>query len=311
MTEHEPAGALSAGRVLSGRGTAWKEGAIAALLAVCAGVSALVTVGIVLVLLRETVTFFSQVSPWEFLTGTRWTPLFQEKHFGVLPLLAGSVLVMVGAGLVALPAGLLTGIYLSEYAGPRLRSALKPALQVLAGIPTVVYGYFALTFVTPLLRLLFPGVGLFNAASAALVVGIMILPTVATLSEDALRGVPGGLREAAYALGANRTEVVTRVVLPAGLSGVLASFVVALSRAFGETMVVSMAAGASPRLTLNPLDSIQTLTAYIVQVGQGGVASGSLAYHTLFAVGTTLFVLTLAMNVLGRWVGGRFREERA
>ncbi len=280
---------------------------MAGLLGLCAGISALVTVGIVLILLSETVAFFSQVSLWEYLTETRWTPLFQEKHFGILPLLTGSVLVTVGAGIVALPAGLLTAIFLSEYAGPGLRAALKPVLEVLAGIPTVAYGYFALTFVTPLLRSFLPGTGIFNAASAALVVGVMILPMVSSLSEDALRAVPQRLREGAYALGANRMEVTTRVVVPAGLSGVLASFVLALSRAFGETMVVSIAAGNSPRLTLNPLDTIQTLTAYIVQVTQGGITSGSLAYRTLFAVGTTLFVFTLGMNLLGQWIRTRFR----
>jgi len=277
-------------------------------LGACAGVSALVTLGLVLVLTSETVAFFSQVSLWEFLTATRWTPLFREKHFGILPLLSGSVLVALGAAALAIPAGVLSAVYLSEYASRRARAVLKPLLEVLAGIPTVVYGYVALTLVTPVLRVLFPGTGVFNAASAAVVVGIMILPTVMSLSEEAFRAVPRHLREAAFSLGATRMEVATRVVVPAGLSGVLASCILALSRALGETMAVTIAAGSSPHLTLNPLEAVQTLTAYIAQAGMGSPAAGSLEYRTLFAVGMTLFALTLVMNLLGQWVRGRFRE---
>ena len=278
------------------------------LLGFCAAVSVLLTVGIVLVLTTETMGFFSQVSVWEFVTGTRWAPLFQEKSFGILPLLWGSMAVALGASLLALPLGVLSALYLSEYATPGARALLKPLLEVLAGIPTVVYGYLALTLVTPMLRALFPGTGIFNAASASVVVGIMILPTVMTLSEEAFRGVPRSLREAAFSLGATKMEVATRVVLPAGLSGVLASFLLALSRAMGETMAVTIAAGSSPQLTLNPLDAVQTLTAYIAQVGMGSPAAGTLEYRTLFAVGMTLFLLTLAMNLLGQWVRSRFRE---
>lgn len=285
-----------------------RERLVAWVLGLCAAVSALLTVGIVLVLASETVGFFSQVSLWEFFTGTRWAPLFQEKSFGILPLLSGSVLVALGASVLALPLGVLSAIYLSEYATPGVRAVLKPLLEVLAGIPTVVYGYVALTLVTPALRALFPGIGVFNAASASVVVGIMILPTVMSLSEEAFRAVPRGLREAAFGLGATKMEVATRVVVPAGLSGVLASFFLAISRAFGETMAVTIAAGNSPNLTLNPLDAVQTMTAYIAQVGMGSPAAGTLEYRTLFAVGMTLFLLTLVMNVLGHWVRNRFRE---
>jgi phosphate transport system permease protein len=263
-----------------------------------------VTFAIVAILLSETIGFFSEVSVWEFLTETRWTPLFREKHFGILPLLVSSIQVAIGACLLALPAGLLTAVFLSEYAGGRLRSILKPALEVLAGIPTVVYGYFALTFVTPMLRWAFPGIGTFNALSASIVLGIMVLPTVSSLSEDALRRVPKGLREAAFGLGASKVDVVTRVVIPAGMPGVLASFVLALSRAFGETMVVTIAAGNSPNLGLNPLESVQTMTAYIVQVGLGDTGSGT-EYRTLFAVAMALFAITLGMN----WIGQRIRSR--
>ena len=286
-----------------------KEAIIGAVLFSCAAASTLVTVGIVAVLLGETVSFLSQVSIVEFLTDTRWTPLFQEKHFGILPLAAGSFMVAFGAGLLALPVGLLTAIFLSEYAGARLRGVLKPTLEILAGIPTVVYGYFALTFVTPVLRSLIPETDIFNAAAGAIVVGIMIIPTVASLSEDAIRAVPHALREGAYGLGATKLEVSTRVVVPAALSGIIASFILAISRAVGETMAVTIAAGNLPNLTLNPLESIQTMTAYIVQASLGDTPHGSIAYQTLFAVGMTLFVITLAMNLVSQWVLSRFREE--
>ena len=285
-----------------------KETAIGWLLFACAGVSTLVTAGIVFVLLRETLTFFAQVSPIEYLTGTEWTPQFQEKHFGVLPLMAGSVLIAAGAAIVAVPTGVLTAIYLSEYARERTRAVLKPTLEVLAGIPTVVYGYFALTFVTPLIRRVLPETDIFNAASAAIVVGIMIIPTISSLSEDALRAVPRPLREAAFGLGATKLEVSLRVVLPAALSGVIASFILGVSRAIGETMAVAIAAGNLAQLTLNPLESIQTMTAFIVQVSLGDTPQGTIVYQTLFAVAFTLFLITLAMNILSQWVMGRFRE---
>lgn len=287
-----------------------KERLIHAALAFCAGVSALVTILTVLVLFTEALGFFTRVSVWEFLTETRWTPSFREKHFGILPLLSGSLLVAGVAGIVALPTGLLAAIFLSEHAGTGLRNLLKPLLEVLAGIPTVVYGYFAVTFVTPALRFLFPSAGIFNAASAGIVVGIMILPMVTSLSEDALRAVPRHLRDAAHALGATSTEVSIRVVVPAGASGILASFILALSRALGETMVVSMAAGNSPQMTLNPLESVQTMTAFILQGGLGAMSFGSLEYQTLFAVGMVLFLITMAMNLASQWVLARFRGGR-
>jgi phosphate transport system permease protein len=286
-----------------------KEQAITVVLFLCAAISTLVTVGVVAVLLRETLSFFGEVSMLEFLTDTRWEPMFQEKHFGVMPLLAGSLMVAGGAAVLALPVGLLTAIFLSEYAGSRTREVLKPLLEVLAGIPTVVYGYFALTFVTPLLRTVFPGTDVFNAASASIVVGIMIIPTVSSLSEDALRAVPAALREGAYGLGATKLEVSTRVVVPAALSGIIAAFILAISRAIGETMAVTIAAGNLPNLTLNPLESIQTMTAYIVQASLGDTPQGTMVYRTLFAVGMTLFLITLAMNVFSQWVLSRFREE--
>jgi len=284
------------------------EKVIGGVLFAASAVSILTTVGIVLVLLVEAGGFFMEVSPWEFLTGTRWAPLFRDQSFGVLPLVAGSVLVAVGAALVALPVGLAAAVYLSEYAPERLRRVIKPALEILAGIPTVVYGYFALTFVTPIIRTFFPDANIFNAASASIVVGIMIIPMVSSLSEDAMRAVPDALREGAYALGATRYEVATRTVVPAALSGVVASFILAISRAIGETMAVTIAAGATPNMTLNPLESIQTMTAYIVQVSQGETPYGTLEYRTIFAVGLLLFLITLAMNVASNTILKRFRE---
>jgi len=286
-----------------------KESVIGALLFACAAASTLVTLGVVFVLLRETITFFADVSIIDFLTDTRWEPMFQEQHFGVMPLLVGSVMVAGGAAVIALPVGLMTAIFLCEYSPPRLRRMLKPALEILAGIPTVVYGYFALTFITPLLRVFLPETEIFNAASASIVVGIMIIPTVSSLSEDALRAVPDALREGAYGLGATKLEVSTRVVVPAALSGVIASFILAVSRAIGETMAVTIAAGNMANLTLNPFESIQTMTAYIVQASLGDTPQGTTAYQTLFAVAMTLFLITLVMNVMSQWVLSRFREE--
>ncbi|UCC48889.1 MAG: phosphate ABC transporter permease subunit PstC, partial [Gemmatimonadota bacterium] len=233
---------------------------------------------------------------------------FKPQHFGVLPLVGGSLMVAVGASLIALPVGLASAIYLAEYAPERVRKMLKPMLEILAGIPTVVYGYFALTFITPMMRGVVPSTGVFNAASAAIVVGIMIIPMVASLSEDALYAVPRHLREASYGLGATKFETITRVVVPAALSGIVASFILAISRAIGETMAVTLAAGATPKLTINPLESIQTMTAYIVQVSLGDTPFGTIEYKTIFAVGLLLFTITLAMNVLSRAVLRRFRE---
>jgi phosphate transport system permease protein len=271
-------------------------------------ISMLTTLGIVAVLLYEAVGFFRDVSLIDFLTGTRWAPLFKPQSFGVIPLLVGSLLVALGAAVIALPVGLASAIYLSEYASPRTKRIVKPALEVLAGVPTVVYGYFALTFVTPMLRVFWPNTDIFNAASASIVMGIMIIPLVASLSEDAMSAVPRALREGAYALGATKLEVATRTVVPAALSGIVASFILAISRALGETMIVTIAAGATPNLTLNPLRSVQTMTAYIVQVSMGEVAVGSVEYKTIFAVGLSLFAMTLAMNAVSIYVLRRFRE---
>lgn len=277
-------------------------------LLICATVSILTTLGIVLTLLRETILFFQQVSIVEFFTETRWTPLFASKKFGIWPLVNGTVLVAAGAMIIALPLGLLAAIYMSEYASENMRRILKPILEVLAGIPTVVYGYFALLFVTPLLKSIFPQTQTFNGASASIVMGFMILPMVASISEDALSAVPRSLRDAAYALGATKLEVSTQIVVPAALSGISASFILAVSRAIGETMIVAIAAGQQPKLTLNPLESIETMTAYIVQVSLGDTPQQSLAYLTIFAVGAMLFLMTLVMNVISHFLTRRFRE---
>ncbi len=272
-------------------------------------VSILTTVGIVFSLLSQAFGFFREIGVWEFLTGTRWAPILIPQSFGVLPLVAGTLMVSIIAAAVAVPVGLATAIFLSEYAPDRVRRVLKPILEVLAGIPTVVYGYFALTFVTPLIQIVFKDMLVFNALSAGLVMGLMIIPMVSSLSEDAMLSVPRSLREAAYALGATRLEVALRVVVPAALSGIVAAFILAMSRAVGETMLVTIAAGATPKLTLNPLESIQTMTAYIVQLSLGETPHGSLEYNTIFAVGLLLFFMTLAMNLLGHWVVRRWKEQ--
>lgn len=279
------------------------------LLFLCAAVSVLTTIGIVYTLFSETWNFFSRVNIADFLFGTRWSPLIQPKEFGILPLIGGTLLVTLIACLVAIPIGLASAIYLSEYAPDRVRKIVKPILEVLAGVPTIVYGYFALTFVTPIIREIFPSTGVFNALSAGIVVGIMIIPMVSSLSEDAMTAVPRSLRHGAYALGATRFEVALKIVVPAALSGIVSSAVLAFSRAIGETMIVTVAAGATPNLTLNPLESIQTMTAYIVQVSLGDTPHGSIEYGTIFAVGMTLFIITFLLNILALWVARRFREE--
>jgi len=271
--------------------------------------SILITAGIIFVLLFETAAFLREVSLGEFLFGTVWTPLFFDKHFGVLPLVTGTLLASGIAMLVALPAGLMTAVYLSEYAPSTVRRAVKPILEILAGVPTVVYGYFALLFVTPLLQSVVPGLAGFNALSPGIVMGIMILPLVSSLSEDALRSVPNGLREGAYALGATRMEAALRVVLPAAFSGISAACVLAVSRAIGETMIVAIAAGQQPRLTLDPRVPVETMTAYIVQVSLGDTPGGTIEYRTIFAVGMLLFVSTFVLNLFSNWLRERFREE--
>jgi len=284
-----------------------KERIVLVLCFAAALVSVITTFGIIFILVQESYGFFQKVSPVEFFTGTEWAPLFRPQRFGILPLAAGTFLVTFLAGLFALPAGLLAAIYLSEYASPRTRNILKPALEVLAGIPTVVYGFFGLFTVTPILRHFFPGVQVFNAASGAIVVGIMILPLVSSLCEDALTAVPRSLREGAYALGATKMEVTLRIVVPAALSGISAAYILAISRAVGETMAVTLAAGATPKMTLNPAESIQTMTAYIVQVSLGDTPFGTTAYQTIFAVGLTLFGITLVLNILAQRLVKRFR----
>ena len=274
----------------------------------CATLSILTTVAILVTLIYQASSFFFEVSLWEFLTGTRWTPILKPRAYGVLPLVSGTLLVTLIAAAVALPIGLMTAIFLSEYAPDKIRRIIKPILEILAGIPTVVYGYFALTFVTPLLQGIFDNLIIFNALSAGLVMGVMIIPMVSSLSEDAMMSVPRSLREAAYALGATRYEVSLRVIVPAALSGIIAAFILALSRAIGETMLVTIAAGATPRMSFDPMESIQTMTAYIVQLSLGEAAVGSLEYNTIFAVGLLLFVMTFVMNLLGFWVVRRFRE---
>lgn len=285
------------------------ETLIPKILFIFAFITILTTVGIVFILFFESFSFFKEVSIIEFLTGTKWTPLFEPKNFGILPLLSGTFLITGIASLVAIPIGLGSAIYLSEYAPERVRAIVKPILEILAGVPTIVYGYFALTFVTPFLRNFFPEMDVFNGLSAGIVVGIMIIPMVSSLSEDAMRAVPKSIRAGAYALGSTKYEVSTKVVVPAALSGITSSFVLAISRAIGETMVVTIAAGGTPNLTLNPLESIQTMTAYIVQIALGDVQQGSIEYKTIFAVGASLFVITLIMNLIAQYITNKYREE--
>jgi phosphate transport system permease protein len=277
----------------------------------CALLSVATTAGIIVVLAVETFAFLREVPITDFLFGTEWTPLFATPRFGVLPLVMGTVLVSAIAMLVALPTGLLSAIYLSEYADPRVRRVIKPVLEILAGVPTVVYGYFALLFVTPLLQRFIPGLAGFNALGPGIVMGIMILPLVSSLSEDAMQGVPRGLREGSYALGATKMQTSLRVVLPAAFSGITAAFILAASRAIGETMIVAIAAGQQPRLTWNPMVPIETMTAYIVQVSLGDTPQGTLEYRTIFAVGMLLFLGTFVLNLISAWLRARYREEYA
>jgi phosphate transport system permease protein len=295
--------------VIRGRARRLLEFVIERVLFLSAAGSILVTLGIILVLLFETAAFLRDVSIVEFLFGTVWTPLFSDKHFGVLPLVTGTLLASGIAMAVALPAGLMTAIYLSEYAPAAVRRTVKPVLEVLAGVPTVVYGYFALLFVTPVLQKFVPGLAGFNALGPGIVMGIMILPLVSSLSEDALRSVPNGLREGAYALGATRMEAALRVVVPGAFSGISAACVLAVSRAIGETMIVAIAAGQQPRLTLDPRVPIETMTAFIVQVSLGDTPAGTIEYRTIFAVGMLLFVSTFVLNLFSNLLRERFREE--
>jgi phosphate transport system permease protein len=286
----------------------WGEDVVKVVLALCALVSVATTVGIVVALFVPAIEFFREVSIVDFLTGTTWAPLFEPPAFGVQPLVAGTFLVVVCACLVCIPFGLGAAIYMSEYARPRARKFLKPALEVLAGIPTVVYGYFALIVVGPLLKDLGLITGVQSAVSAGLVMGVMLLPTVASVSEDAMAAVPRDLRDGAYALGSTKYQVATRIVVPAAISGIIASFVLGISRAVGETMIVLIAAGGQPNFTWNPLEAVQTMTAFIAATGQGDVPTGSLEYKTIFAVGAALFVMTLVMNLISIRLVRKYRE---
>ena len=286
-----------------------KEKLIEWLLKSSAVVTILTTVGIIWVLLSESYSFFQEVSLLDFLTDTEWTPLFAIKHFGIMPLIAGTLLTTFIAVSVALPLGLTIAVYLSEYAPKRFRKIVKPMLEVLAAVPTVVYGFFALMVVTPFLQKLIPGMAGFNALSAGIVMGIMIIPFVSSLSEDALQAVPKSLRNASYGLGSTRFQTAFKVMVPAASSGIVVSVILAFSRAIGETMIVAIAAGQQPRLTANPLVPIETITAYIVQVSLGDVPHGSLEYKTIFAAGMTLFVFTFILNNISFWVRKKFREQ--
>ena len=285
----------------------WSERIPEVLLAACGLVTILTTVGILAVLAFESAAFLREVGLIRFLFDTQWTPLFADKHFGIWPLLSGTLLTSFIAIAVALPLGLMSAIFMSELTHARYRSILKPALEVLAGVPTIVYGYFALVVVTPLLQSLIPDLAGFNALSAGLVMGIMITPMIASLAEDALYAVPRSLREAAYALGATRVATIWRVVVPAALGGIGASVILALSRAVGETMIVAIAAGQEPRLTIDPRVPVETMTAYIVQVSMGDIPAGTLEYRTIFAVGSALFVMTFAMNFVSHRILRRAR----
>ena len=308
MATHDPSAGAQPVLRLSASRRRWSESVVKASLAVCALISIATTVGIVVALVEPAIEFFREINFIDFITGTRWAPLFSNSDFGVVPLLTGTFSVTIWATLVCIPFGLGAAIYLSEYASPRVRRVLKPALEVLAGVPTVVFGYFALLFVAPLLVDIGIDVSTFSALAAGLVVGVMVIPTVASLSEDAMNAVPMDLRSGAYALGATRMKVAVRVVVPAAISGIIASFVLAISRIVGETMIVLIAAGQQPTLTLDPKRGVETMTAFIGATGQGDVPTGSVEYKTIFAVGLTLFVITFVMNVVSIRLVRKYRE---
>ena len=285
-----------------------KERVIELALFVAASVSVFTTVGIVVILLGESFSFFQHVSLWLFLTDTQWTPLFSDAHYGIMPLLSGTLVSSGIALLVAIPLGTIIAVYLSEFAPFAVREAAKPFLELLGGIPTIVYGYFALVFVTPLLQIVFPSLPGFNLLSAGLVMGIMIIPYVSSLSEDAMRAVPMSLREGSYAMGATRFQTAIRVITPAAFSGIAAAYILGISRAVGETMIVAIAAGMQPNLTWNPMEPAATITSYIVQVALGDLPHGSLGYQTIFAAGLTLALITLFFNVMGHMLRKRYRQ---
>lgn len=286
-----------------------QEKIIEKVLAACALITILTTVGIILILTVEAYAFFQEVSIIEFLTATKWTPLFTNKSYGILPLLSGTFLTTVIAIIVALPTGLIIAVYLNEYASQRLRKLLKPMLEILAVVPTVVYGFFALMIVTPFLKVFFPELSGFNALSPGIVMGIMIIPFVSSLSEDALSSVPNSLRQASFGMGSTKFQTAFRVMVPAASSGIIVSAILALSRAVGETMIVAIAAGMQPRFSLDPTVPIQTITAYIVQVSMGDVPHGSMAYKTIFAAGITLFIFTFILNNISYWIKERYQQK--
>ncbi|PIS38155.1 MAG: phosphate ABC transporter permease subunit PstC [Nitrospirae bacterium CG08_land_8_20_14_0_20_52_24] len=285
-----------------------KETAIEAVLLLCAFFSVFITLSIVFILSYESFGFFKEVSLKEFFTGTQWTPLFAEPKFGILPLVSGTLLTTSIALIVALPLGLTAAVYLSEYAPHRLKESIKPILELLAAVPTVVYGYFALLFLTPILQKFIPDLSGFNALSPGIIMGIMIIPYVSSVSEDAMRAVPMHIREGSYAMGATKLQTAFKVIIPSAFSGIAAAFIIGISRAIGETMVVAIAAGGMPNLTANPLEPVQTLTAFIVQVSLGDAPHGTVEYKTIFAAGITLFFMTLGFNILGFWLRKRIRE---
>lgn len=272
-------------------------------------VSIFITISILFILFKESALFFTEVSPIEFFTGKQWTPLLKPQHFGILPLVSGTFLIVLFSSIISIPIGLLSAVYLSEYSNKKIRKIIKPIIEILAGIPSIVYGFFALNIITPILKNIIPQTNIYNALSAAIAVGIMTIPMVLSLSEDSMQAVPKSLREGAYALGLTKLEVVFGVVIPASISGIISSFILAISRAVGETMIVALAAGSTPKLTLNPLESIQTMTGFIVQVSQGDIAKGTIEAQTLYAVAMLLFVMTLVMNMLSRYAANKLREE--
>ena len=299
---------LPASRFAARRTRIARERLIELLLLLAALVSVFTTVGIVYILIKESVVFFQHVPLADFLTDRQWTPLFDDAHFGIMVLLSGTLTSSAVALGVAIPLGTIIAIYLSEFAPFRLRETVKPVLEMLGGVPTIVYGYFALLFLTPLLQRFIPGLPGFNLLSAGIVMGIMIIPYVSSISEDAMRAVPMALREGSYAMGATRLQTALRVVVPAAFSGIASAYILGISRAVGETMILAVAAGMQPNLTFNPLEPAATITAYIVQVALGDLPHGSVGYQTIFAAGLTLMVLTLACNLAGHYLRKRFRE---
>jgi phosphate transport system permease protein len=285
-----------------------KDKLIEAVLLLAACVSVFTTLAIVYILVKESVLFFTHVPLWDFLTDKQWTPLFDDAHFGIVVLLSGTLSSSLVALLIAIPLGTVIAIYLSEFAEYRVREVLKPVLELLSGIPTIIYGFFALLVVTPLIQKIYPGLPTFNILSAGIVMGIMIIPYVSSLSEDAMRAVPMSLREGAYAMGSTRFQTATRVVVPAAFSGIASAYILGISRAVGETMILAVAAGMQPNLTLNPLEPAATITSYIVQVALGDLPHGSVGYQTIFAAGLTLMLLTLVFNLLGYWLRRKYRE---